>query len=66
MCDIKYFGDLEKFNKKVGGPYEIGVITTEMLKCIPDLNQRCIKLLQDKVPTFACVHRKTQNLGTTK
>lgn len=39
-------GSLERFNQKVGLPYEMSTITKECLKCIPDLTIKCVNILQ--------------------
>lgn len=47
-------------------PYEMSTITGEILKCIPDLNQKAMKGLMDKFPTLAVIQKKTQDSATTK
>ena len=36
------------------------------MKCIPELGEKSIKILLEKYPTLAILHKKTQDAGSTK
>lgn len=36
------------------------------MKCIPDLGLKVQKIILEKFPTLATLHKKTQDSGTTK